>query len=154
MRKYKLILISVILLSGTMAQARRIVVDSWRSGGLFGYYNRVDQQYFGVINNFDFYTLICEGPGFNRCRLHYATANTTPRESEIDAYSERFLEEEMFKIDEAIANGKERGTVSKKMQVTLSDNSQVWICIDLKWKPDTERGGYSIKGKVQDTEVI
>ena len=141
----KLVLIVALALFGIVNQASaHLIVDISRSNGFFGYYNHVEQQYMGQLNGCSWYTLVCENPGFIKCKLRYI-ARTTPRDGEIGEIESTKVTDLMTEVEtNQINNGTPTGQTTRHYQSTLSDNSVIDIYVTLSWSPDPAHTGYSL----------
>lgn len=115
----KIIISLLLVLAISEAESRNILVlNKYRSGGLFGLYATVTQTYVGQVGHFTHqYNLRCSGIGFNRCRINTNLNNGNPMNPEQEAlyyYAIAFVSGLENEIESKVSEGQLSGHMTKK----------------------------------------
>lgn len=151
MKKIILSLCFLALAKISSAHVTRIVEIS-RHDGLFGYYSDVEQKFLGYFSSgAEWWSLVCENPGFVRCRLR-ASAGKSSRDLEIEDVENAKLDDLMLNLEnDQISQGHTTGEATNHYQTTLSDNSTIDIYITITWQPDpNDPGGTLFHAEISD----
>lgn len=161
MKIKRAILVLALFLVASTAYPYKYILNIERGIGLFGHYNRVDQEFVGttVIDGTTYlvYNLVCKFPGTVNCKLN-AVARTIPgsdpRDVEIDQTIIPAVNVMMDEIDTKFNDGKKNGAQNAKIQVNLADGTTLFIHVKMQWKQDKDDPEtYHVDVKMFDTEI-
>lgn len=108
------------------------IIEIYRSKGFCGLYNRVDQEYMGVLNGRDWWILTCENPGFNYCRMHYANLN---RQNGLKDYEIENLNNALDAVGHEVDSvHRESGTMVIHYLNQLDDGTSVNVYVQVNWE--------------------
>lgn len=118
--------------------AKRFV--NWmKEGGIFGFYNYVNQQFEGTDPQGNtHYSMTCLEPGFTRCRLSNAPyrVNPTPRDTEIENFENQSIVNKVAEIENL---NQPNGTRTYRIRTTLSDGSQIETILKITWTDNANK---------------
>lgn len=132
----KKLIFAVALVASLGALEAKPIVEIYRKSGFCGMYNRVEQEYMGVINGRDWWILTCQNPGFNQCRMHYANTNFP---SQVKDYELNDLNDALDWVGRQIdVSNNGSGNAIKHYLNQLSDGTSVDVYVQVKWEIDPQ----------------
>jgi len=129
------ILLFVISITIETAKAR-IIWNLYKSGGLFGGFNKVEKTYDGQDQwGNELHTLRCSGVGFNGCRKGGTVAHPGSQYTALHAFTDPYVAEVEDEAENEVLLGNFQGNTSRQIAWDKDADGQYdsLVLIDATW---------------------